>query len=112
MIKIQFYARKRDNGIHMDIAGHSGSAPKGEDLICAAVTTIAYTVAQAVEFLHEDGKLSKKPKIHIEDGKAVVIATPKDGNFSDVLNVFWVGQCGAKVLAHNYPGNVQLLKTI
>lgn len=108
MITAKFYCKPDRGTIHMEIRGHSGSAPKGEDLICSAATMLAYTAAQAIQFMSEQGKLKRKPKIKIQDGKATVIATPTDDGYAEVLHTFWVAQCGAHVLAHNYPQHVKL----
>ena len=108
MITARFYQKPYAGSIHMTMKGHAETAPQGEDLVCAAATTLAYTVAQAVQFYYEDGKLVKKPKIHIRDGEARVIATPTEEAYAEVLDNFWVGQCGLHVLRHNYPRNVTL----
>ena len=108
MIKARFYQKPSNGSIHMTLRGHAESAPKGEDLICSAATMLAYTVAQAVQFMHESEKLKKKPKIHIVDGEATIIATPTEEAYAETLHIFWVAQCGIHVLAHNYPGNVEL----
>jgi uncharacterized protein YsxB (DUF464 family) len=92
----------------MTINGHADTAPKGEDLICAAATMLAYTVAQAVQFMYENDQLKIKPKVYFDDGKAIVIATPTEDAYAEALHTFWVAQCGAHVLAHNYPQNVKL----
>lgn len=108
MIVARFY-QKQDNGsIHMVLKGHSGAAPVGEDLICSAATMLAYTAGQAVQFLYSADKLLRKPKISISEGEAVIIATPKEEAYAETLMVFWVAQCGAHVLAKNYPEHVQL----
>lgn len=108
MITAKFY-KKSDGSIHMTLRGHSGAAPKGEDLICASATMLAYTVAQAVQFMHEqEGKLKCKPKIRIAEGRATVIATPTEEGYAEVLHTFWVAQCGIHVLSHNYPRHVKL----
>ena len=107
MITARFYVKK-DKSIHMTIRGHADAAPKGEDLVCCAATTIAYTVAQAVQFIHEQNGLIKKPKIRLREGSATIIATPTEEMYAQVLNVFWVGQCGCHVLARNYPKHVSL----
>jgi hypothetical protein len=49
-----------------------------------------------------------KPKIHFEDGEAIIIATPTEDAYAEALHTFWVAQCGIHVLAHNYPNNVKL----
>lgn len=108
MITAKFYRKPSNGSIHMTLKGHANAAPKGEDLICASATMLAYTVAQAVQFMHEQGQLKKKPKIHIKDGEATVIATPTEDAYAEALHTFWVAQCGIHVLAHNYPGHVRL----
>ena len=107
MITAKFY-QKDSGSIHMSLKGHAQSAPYGEDLICSAATMLAYTVGQAVQFMYMSDKLKKKPKIQIKDGEAVVIATPKEESYAEVLLAFWVAQCGAHVLCSNYPENVTL----
>ena len=108
MITARFY-KKPDNGsIHMTLNGHSGAAPRGQDLICASATMLAYTAGQAVQFLYEQGKLRCKPKISIREGNAVIIATPKEEALAETLHTFWVVQTGIHVLAHNYPQYVTL----
>ena len=108
MITARFYQKPSQGSIHMTVKGHADAAPKGEDLICSAATMLAYTVAQAVQFMFEQDKLKCKPKIRITDGEATIIATPKEDAYAETLHTFWVAQCGVHVLAHNYPQNVQL----
>jgi len=108
MIKIHFWQEKDKGSIHMKVKGHSNVAPKGADLVCASATMLAYTVAQAVSFMHEQGQLVEKPRIKIREGKAIVIAKPKEDYLAEVLHTFWVAQCGAHVLACNYPEAVRL----
>ena len=108
MIIAKFYQKNRDGSIHMTLQGHAGAAPKGEDLVCASATMMAYTVAQAVQFMFEQGMLKKKPKISIKEGNAAVIVIPKEETYAEVLHTFWVAQCGIHVLRHNYPGHVDL----
>ena len=108
MITARFYCKPSNGSIHMTLKGHADAAPKGEDLICASATMLAYTVAQAMQFMFENNKLTKKPKIRIKDGEATIVATPTEESYAEVLHTFWVAQCGVHVLAHNYPQNVKL----
>ena len=108
MITARFYQKPSNGSIHMTLKGHAKAAPSGEDLICASATMLAYTVAQAVQFMHENGKLKKKPKISLSEGNATIIATPNEDDYAEALHTFWVAQCGVHVLAHNYPQNVKL----
>ena len=108
MITAKFYLKPSNGSIHMTLKGHAQAAPYGEDLICASATMLAYTVAQAVQFMHEQGKLKKKPKISLKEGNATIIVTPNEDDYAEALHTFWVAQCGIHVLAHNYPQNVKL----
>ena len=107
MIHTEFF--QKDGAVCMEMQGHAMTAPKGEDLICAAATMVAYTLAQAVQFLYEQGRLEEKPKIQIEDGYAFVSASPNGDSLAETLMVFWVSQVGAYVLEHNYPQAVCLM---
>ena len=108
MVKIHFWQEKDKGTIHMKVKGHADTAPKGADLVCASATMLVYTVAQAMSFMHEQGQLQEKPHIKIREGKAVVVARPKEDFYAETLHTFWVAQCGIHVLARNYPQNVTL----
>ena len=108
MVKIHFWQEKDKGTIHMKVKGHADTAPKGEDLVCSAATMLVYTVAQALTFMHEQGQLEEKPRIMIREGKAIVVAKPKEDYLAETLHTFWVAQCGAHVLAKNYPEYVAL----
>ena len=108
MVKIHFWQEKDKGSIHMKVKGHANTAPKGEDLVCSAATMLVYTVAQALTFMYEQGQLEEKPRITIREGKAIVAAKPKEDYLAEVLHTFWVAQCGAHVLAKNYPDHVSL----
>ena len=108
MITAKFYQKPDNGSIHMTLKGHSNAAPIGEDLVCSAATMLAFTVAQAIQFMDEQGKLKKKPKISIREGSATIIATPTEDGYAEALHTFFVAQCGIHVLQHNYPQNVKL----
>ena len=108
MIKIHFWQEKDKGSIHMKVKGHAETAPKGADLICASATMLVYTVGQAMMFMYEQGQLEEKPHIKIREGKAIVVARPKEDFLAETLHTFWVAQCGAHTLACNYPEAVSL----
>ena len=108
MVKIHFWQDQDKGTIHMKVKGHADTAPNGADLVCASATMLVYTVAQAMSFMHEQGQLEEKPHIKIREGKAVVVAKPKEDYLAEVLHTFWVAQCGAHVLSCNYPEAVSL----
>ena len=107
MIHTVFY--QKDGTVCMQMQGHAKTAPKGEDLVCAASTTLAYTLAQAVQFLYEQDRLLEKPKFQIVDGYAHITARPRKCAMAEAMMTFWVAQAGAFVLERNYPQAVSLV---
>lgn len=108
MIQAAFYTDKSSGSISLKIKGHAGAAEKGNDIICASATTLAYTVAQAMEYMYAEGGLRKKPRIEFADGDATIVAKPKDDSYGEALHTFFVAQVGYSLLAHNYPQYVEL----
>lgn len=107
MIHIKFY--KSEDRLHMDMQGHAGTAKKGQDLVCAAATMLAYTLGQAVQFLYEQDRLLEKPKFQIVDGYAHITVAPRKCAMGETLMAFWTVQAGAFVLERNYPQAVSLV---
>ena len=74
-----------------------------------AATTVAYTLAQAVQFLYEQDRLLEKPVIQIVDGYAHIQVYPRKCAVAETLMTFWVAQAGAFVLERNFPQAVSLM---
>ena len=77
------------------ISGHSGSAEKGEDLICAAVSAIAFGTCNALDQLGSDAACTvgdnrieirtgsvKEPTQTILQAMIIQLQTVKEGNES------------------------------
>jgi len=61
MIRAEFFGGKPPEGFR--ISGHSGSAPAGEDLVCAAVTSaVRLTEAHVNDVLLSDAAVSVEPE--------------------------------------------------
>ena len=101
-----------DGSIQLGMNGHARAAPRGEDLVCAGATTLAYTAAQVATTLYEEGKLARRPKIDICEGKAVVIATPLEDEKQTLEQAFAVVRLGLEMLSHNYPHCIRLESTM
>ena len=107
MILSKFYTAA-DGSLHMKTAGHAGAAPKGQDLVCAGVSTLAQTLAQAVEWLYYQGMLRRCPRVELCEGNAEIIAQPKQAFRTEAAMVFWTVQNGIAALAESFPENVML----
>ncbi len=49
MIKATLFLNQDDKYVGFSIKGHAGYADKGQDIVCAAVSTLAITTCNAVE---------------------------------------------------------------
>lgn len=108
MVKAEFFTNKDSGSITLKLSGHAGAANKGEDIVCAASSILAYTVAQAMQFMYEEGMLHKKPRIKLEPGDSVIVAKPKPDAYAEALHTFFVAQVGYHLLARNYPQHVEI----
>ena len=108
MVKAEFFANKESGSITMKLTGHAGADEHGKDIVCAAASILAYTVAQALQFQYEDDGLKKKPHIKLEPGDTVIVAKPKPERYEEALHTFFVAQVGYSLLANTYPQYVSL----
>ena len=109
MINVKLENRA-DGSVRLVLGGHARAAPKGEDLVCAGATTLAYTAAQVAQALYEKGTLVRQPKIALDEGKALVIATPSQEGRRELEQAMWAVGCGLEVLSHNYPDCIRMVK--
>ena len=84
------------------IDGHANYAPHGQDIVCAAVSTLTQVFIASVEELTPD-----TIKSSVTAGKVVI----RYGNLSEkaqtLLNSFFIG---LEMIANSYPENVQMTK--
>lgn len=108
MIHASMTRNNSDGSVCLTITGHAGSAPKGQNLLCAAATALAYTAAQAAQCLYNGGLLEAAPEILLEPGNARIRAVPTKAGRDAVHTAFWTVQSGLFVLMNNYPANLDL----
>ena len=108
MIYAEFFTNKDAGSITLKLTGHAGQAEAGKDIVCSAASILAYTVAQALQFVYEEGGLKKKPHLKLEEGNTIIVAKPNEDTYAEVLHTFFVAQVGYHLLAHNYPQYVTL----
>ena len=107
MIKACF-DKEDEKFLSLSIEGHAGQAAKGNDIICAAASILAYTLAQTLVQMNKQGWLKKAPHIDLEEGKSLVICRPKEEYFYECLMAFFVAEVGYTLLANNYPQYVEV----
>lgn len=78
------------------LRGHAGYAPRGQDIVCAAVSALIYALVAALE---EKGSVRE---VQIRPGQVSVAGT------EDCAAEFRVIRCGLAQLAARYPQCVQV----
>ena len=108
MIKVEMM--DTDKGYSLSVSGHANYAPEGQDIVCAAVSVLAQTLANKVEAAARSGRLLTSCVQHGET--FVVQALPKPGpNNLMVASWFDFVEEGLRALAEAYPDNVELIVT-
>ena len=99
MIKVKFYlSDKLIKGF--EISGHSGSADKGEDIICASVSSAAYMAANTVTDV-----LFIKSCVKEHDGKMKLIIKEELSEAQPILKGL---RLHLESLAGDYPKNIKV----
>ena len=110
MIKIIYKADPEGGKLTMRAEGHAGYAPAGQDIVCAAVSVLAQTLANKVEAAARSGRLLTSCVQHGET--FVVQSLPKPGpNALMVASWFDFVEEGLRALAEEHPDNVELVVT-
>ena len=103
MTKITYIPK--DNSI--EITGHAGFAPSGQDIVCAAVSILTMTLENMV-FDHAE---SLRPMIYRRDGDCRISCNPGKGNAKTCNTIYETIYGGFELLALHYPKHVQVKKT-
>jgi uncharacterized protein YsxB (DUF464 family) len=103
MITAEFIRDREKRTLTMTVRGHAGTAPAGEDLVCAGASTAAYAYAECVEQMAAAGYLRREFSIHVNEGFLQVEAAPKPEHMDKVLQALWQAQVAFQLLAANAP---------
>ncbi|NCB33878.1 MAG: ribosomal-processing cysteine protease Prp [Erysipelotrichia bacterium] len=68
----------------LNISGHSGSADKGQDLVCAAVSAIAFGMCNALDQMGSDASIAVK-----SNSIAVQVNTAEEKT-ETILETVWI----------------------
>ena len=107
MMTVEF-TKEAGGYIRLEINGHAGQAGHGHDVVCAAASMLAYTLAQTLDYLHRQGWLQAKPVVRLHSGMGLICCTPKKEYFEQCLMAFFEMEVGFSLLAKNYPEYVEL----
>ena len=86
-----------------ECVGHAGFAEAGQDIVCAAVSILTTTCANALESV-----AGVKPQVQASDGK-MVLSLPQDAGH-DAQVILRAMRQGLRDLAEEYPRYFQLIE--
>ena len=90
----------------LDVTGHAEHGKKGEDIVCAAISTLFYTLGESLYatryMMAEDIVFSD------EDGNGHLSCKPKAEYEANVSLIYWTILNGFQLVARNYKKNVNL----
>lgn len=101
MIKVIYHRQYN----RVTVEGHAGSGPEGHDLVCAAVSAIALTLAGNVSYM-EAQEAVHGVIIKLEEGNAEIQCTPYRRYKDSAQQIFRAVCVGFELLATKYPKNI------
>ena len=107
MITVRYDPRR----FRLLIRGHAGAAPYGQDLVCAAASVLALTLAEHVKRLREEGSAADT-RICLTGGSAAIACTPNPGHGKEVKQVFRTVCTGFEVLQRLYPEYIRFVRDV
>lgn len=102
MIKITFNPEEYS----LQIKGHANHGKKGEDIVCAAVSTLFYTLGEALYDSRD--MLEEKYTFKDDKGKGFISCRPKPEYEGNIARTYWTILVGFELIAKNYDKNVKL----
>lgn len=84
----------------IEVSGHAGYAPRGQDIVCAGVTVLTQTLAASLDGLTEDN-----PDYTIAPGVFKIETKDLSDKARFLIDSFFIGICG---IAEAYPEYVRI----
>ena len=102
MINITF----NPNTFTLDVTGHAEHGKKGEDIVCAAISTLFYSLGESLYATRY--MMAEDVIFDDEDGNGHITCKPKEEYEANVSLIFWTILNGFQLVARNYKKNVNL----
>lgn len=100
---IEITVEKEHGRYRMEIKGHAGHAETGKDIVCAAVSTLGYTLANVYDKMMDDGELDN---LEITILKGYMLVEAYGTGKAEI--VFETIATGLFMIAEKYPENVRV----
>lgn len=96
MINITF----KPKTFELEVNGHAGYNNEGEDIVCAAISALFYTLAQAL--YESEEMLIEKPIFKDEIGAGYLRCKPKKEYEGNIARSYWTILVGMQLLSEQY----------
>ncbi len=103
MIRITFCPQKYE----LAITGHALQNEKGKDIVCAAVSTLFYTLGQAL--LDSEEMLKEKPVFLDEEGQGYLSCKPKKKYEEKIGLIYRTILQGLGMIEENYKKYLEMV---
>ena len=100
MINITFHP----DTFELKVEGHADHGKKGEDIVCAAISTLFYTLAEAL--CQSEEMMTAPLSFDESDGEGYIRCFPKEEYMGNISRTYWTILVGLQLVAHSYPTNV------
>ena len=101
MVKVVYHRQYN----RLTVKGHAGSGPEGHDLVCAAVSAIALTLAGNATYMEAQGAV-RNVVMRINEGDVEIQCVPNRRYKDSVEQIFRAICVGFELLATKYPSNI------
>lgn len=92
--------------LELEIEGHAEHGKQGEDIVCAAVSTLFYTLGEAL--YQSQDMLFSPPVFKDEAGKGYLKCVPKPEYTGNITRTYWTVLTGMALVEKNYKKNIKL----
>lgn len=93
-------------GNRMTAQGHAGAGTKGNDLVCAGLSTLFYAAGEMILEMEAAGKLREAPEVHLQPGNVALSAVPTEEAKERFRGAWEMLVDGCQLLAQTYPENI------
>ena len=94
------------NRMRMEISGHANTAPKGQDIVCAAASMLTGALAGVLEEAQARGRTDAK--VEDKDETLAIWADPIMGSMNEIKSYYRMAVKGLRMLQEEYPKNVEI----
>ena len=92
-----------EHRVELEMTGHSGMMPRGQDIVCSAASVLGWTAAQTLKEMQARGKVQEF-KAEFEPGRTYVEAETEDRDARTAMRTI---QRGYDLMRHRYPEHVK-----